>query len=159
MCRISKPTLMAKDQLTVSSPAFPAEGEIPAQYTCDGKDTNPPLRVENIPAGTGSLALVMEDPDAPRGTFVHWLVWNMEPAGTIAENSRPGVEGTNDFGHTAYGGPCPPSGAHRYYFRVYALGSKLSLPAGADKKALEEAMQPHVMAEGVLMGRYGRKGK
>ena len=148
---------MAKEKLTVSSPAFPPEGEIPAQYTCDGKNINPPLQIGNLPTGTRCLALIVEDPDAPRGTFVHWLVWNIVPANTLAENSRPGTEGTNDFGDKGYGGPCPPSGAHRYYFRVYALGSRLDLPSGAHKKALEEAMDPHVIAEGALMGRYARK--
>lgn len=157
MCRIRKPTIMAKDQLTVSSPAFQPGAEIPSQYTCDGQNINPPLQIQGIPAEANSLALVVEDPDAPRGTFVHWLAWNIEPAPTIAEGSRPGTEGTNDFGDKGYGGPCPPSGSHRYYFRVYALRSRLDLPAGADKKALEEAMKPHIIGEGVLMGKYARK--
>jgi Raf kinase inhibitor-like YbhB/YbcL family protein len=153
----SKPVAMANDGLVITSPAFPPEGNIPTTYTCDGPNYNPPLQVEGIPAGAHSLALVMDDPDAPDGSFVHWLVWNMEPVSTIAEDSRPGVEGRNSFGNTVYGGPCPPSGAHRYYFRVYALDAKLTLAAGAGKKILEEAMRPHVMAEGVLMGRYSRE--
>jgi hypothetical protein len=150
---------MAKNNLNVTSPAFQADGEIPSKYTCDGKDINPPLHVENIPAGANCLALIMEDPDAPNGIFVHWLVWNMEPVKTIAEDNTPGIEGTNGFGDVGYGGPCPPSGSHRYYFRMYALESRLNLGAGADKKTLEEAMQPYIMAEGVLMGRYTRQTK
>jgi Raf kinase inhibitor-like YbhB/YbcL family protein len=148
---------MAKDQLTVSSPAFQPEGAIPAPYTCDGRNINPPLQIGSIPTEAASLALIVEDPDAPSGTFVHWLAWNIEPAPTIAEDSRPGEEGTNDFGDKGYGGPCPPSGTHRYYFRVFALRSRLSLPAGANKKALEQAMAPHVVAEGALIGRYARR--
>ena len=148
---------MAKEQLSVSSPAFAPEGEIPSQYTCDGKNINPPLQIGNLPTGTNSMALIVEDPDAPRGTFVHWLAWNIEPANTLAEDSRPGTEGSNDFGDKGYGGPCPPSGSHRYYFRVYALESRLDLSAGANKKSLVEAMEPHVIGEGALMGRYTRK--
>jgi Raf kinase inhibitor-like YbhB/YbcL family protein len=160
LCRgFSKLTIMAKNQLNVSSPVFPAEGDIPSKYTCDGQDINPPLTVDNIPAGANCLALVMEDPDAPNGTFVHWLAWNIEPRKTIAENTKPGDEGTNGFGDIGYGGPCPPSGTHRYYFRVYALESKLNLGIGSDKKALEEAMKPYIMAQGELMGRYTRQEK
>ena len=148
---------MANDGLVITSPAFPPDGDIPAIYTCDGPNYNPPLQVEGIPAGARSLALVMEDPDAPNGSVVHWLVWNIQPVATIAENIRPGVEGRNGFGNTVYAGPCPPSGSHRYYFRVYALDAKLNLAAGTDKKTLEEAMRPHMLAEGVLMGRYSRE--
>jgi Raf kinase inhibitor-like YbhB/YbcL family protein len=143
--------------LNVISTVFSHKGHIPPEYTCDGKDINPPLEVSNIPDGTRSLALIMEDPDAPRGVFDHWLVWDISPNEAIAEQSAPGISGTNDFGRTGYGGPCPPSGVHRYFFKVYALDIKLDLMAGADKHSLLEAMQGHILAEGEIMGLYQRK--
>ena len=149
--------IMPNARLSVSSPAFKNEEPIPSKYTCDGENTSPPLQIDGIPQETKSLALIMDDPDAPKGTFDHWLVWNIEPVTVIAEGSVPGMEGTNGFGKAAYGGPCPPSGTHRYFFKVYALGSNLDLPAGANKKTLEQAMQPHVLAEGTLMGKYSKK--
>lgn len=145
--------------LKVISTVFSHNGHIPSEYTCDGKDINPPFEITNIPEGTRSLALIMEDPDAPRGTFDHWLVWNISPNEAIAEQTNPGISGTNDFGKTGYGGPCPPSGVHRYFFKVYALDTKLDLLAGADKDALLEAMTDHILAEGVIMGLYQRKRK
>lgn len=145
--------------LKVISTVFSHNGHIPSEYTCDGKDINPPFEITNIPEGTRSLALLMEDPDAPRGTFDHWLVWNISPNEAIAEQTNPGISGTNDFGKTGYGGPCPPSGVHRYFFKVYALDTKLDLLAGADKDALLEAMTDHILAEGVIMGLYQRKRK
>ena len=99
----------------------------------------------------------MEDPDAPRGTFDHWLVWNISPNEAIAEQSDLGISGTNDFGKTGYGGPCPPSGVHRYFFKVYALDKKLDLLAGVDKTALLDAMADHILAEGAIMGLYQKK--
>jgi len=142
---------------SVYSTVFSHKGHIPSEYTCDGRDINPPLEVENIPEGTKSLALIMEDPDAPRGTFDHWLVWNISPNEAIAEQTNPGISGTNDFGKTGYGGPCPPSGVHRYFFKVYALDTKLELLAGADKKTLLEAMNGHILSESEIMGLYQRK--
>lgn len=150
-------TKTTTNTLTVYSTVFSHKGHLPSEYTCDGKDINPPLEVENIPEGTKSLALIMEDPDAPRGTFDHWLVWNISPNEAIAENTNPGISGTNDFGKTGYGGPCPPSGVHRYFFKVYALDTKLELLAGADKKTLLEAMNGHILSEGEMMGLYQRK--
>jgi Raf kinase inhibitor-like YbhB/YbcL family protein len=143
--------------LKVISTVFSHKGHIPPEYTCDGKDLNPPLEIHNMPEGTKTLALIMEDPDAPRGTFDHWLVWNISPNEAIAEQSNPGISGTNDFGKTGYGGPCPPSGVHRYFFKVYALDTKLDLAAGADKSALLEAMEDHILAEGEIMGLYQKK--
>ena len=143
--------------LKVISTVFSHNGHIPSEYTCDGKDINPPIEVSNIPEGTKTLALIMEDPDAPRGTFDHWLVWNISPNEAIAEQANPGISGTNDFGKTGYGGPCPPSGVHRYFFKIYALDAKLDLLAGADKNALLEAMTDHILAEGVIMGLYQKK--
>ena len=150
-------TKTTANTLTVYSTVFSHKGHIPSEYTCDGKDINPPLEVENIPDGTKSLALIMEDPDAPRGTFDHWLVWNISPNEAIAEQTNPGISGTNDFGKTGYGGPCPPSGVHRYFFKVYALDTKLELLAGADKKTLLETMNGHILSEGEIMGLYQRK--
>lgn len=145
--------------LEVFSTVFSHNGHIPSEYTCDGKDINPPIEVNKIPEGTRTLALIMEDPDAPRGVFDHWLVWNISPNEAIAEDANPGIPGLNDFGKTGYGGPCPPSGVHRYFFKVYALDTTLELLAGADKKSLLQAMQGHILAEGAVMGLYQRKKK
>ncbi|MGZ5218580.1 MAG: YbhB/YbcL family Raf kinase inhibitor-like protein [Chitinophagaceae bacterium] len=143
--------------LRVYSTVFSHNGHIPSEYTCDGKDINPPLEVSDYPGVTKTLALMMEDPDAPGGVFDHWLVWNISPNEAIAEQTNPGMSGTNDFGKTGYGGPCPPSGVHRYYFKVYALDTKLDLLPGADKTSLLEAMNGHILAEGEIMGLYQRK--
>ena len=145
--------------LIISSPAFQNEGIIPAKYTCDGEDINPPLEVGKIPDGTQTLAIIVEDPDAPKGTFDHWLVWNIPPEHSIEENRIPGISGKNSGGKTGYFGPCPPSSYHRYYFHVFALDSSLELEAGADKKALQQAMESHILAKGSLMGRYQKAGK
>jgi Raf kinase inhibitor-like YbhB/YbcL family protein len=140
--------------LTISSSAFNNEGDIPAKYTCEGEKINPPLQINEIPEEAISLALIVEDPDAPKGTFDHWLVWNIDPKSTIDENTNPGISGNNSSGKTGYYSPCPPSGSHRYYFHVFALNKRLDLTAGVDKKALQEAMQSHIIAKGSLMGRY-----
>ena len=142
--------------LKISSSAFDHEGVIPSKYTCEGEDVNPPLQIDQIPSGTRTLAIIMEDPDAPKGTFDHWLVWNIPPAtNIIGGDSIPGICGKNGGGQNGYYGPCPPSGVHRYYFYVYALDKSLDLEGGADKAALKAAIEGHVLAEGVLMGRYG----
>jgi Raf kinase inhibitor-like YbhB/YbcL family protein len=146
------------DTLIISSPAFENEGDIPSKYTCDGEEINPPLNVDNIPEGTQTLAIIAEDPDAPKGTFDHWLVWNIPPESIIEENRIPGISGKNGAGKTGYHGPCPPSGSHRYYFYVFALDSSLDLPGGADKKTLKGAIEPHLLAKGTLMGREKNKG-
>lgn len=144
-------------ELIISSPAFSNQGDIPAKYTCEGEEINPPLQIDNIPEEAITLALIVEDPDAPRGTFDHWIVWNIEPKLTIGENTNPGISGKNSGGKTGYYGPCPPSGSHRYYFNLFALDKKLDLPAGTDKKALQQAMQGHIIAKGSVMGRYQKK--
>jgi Raf kinase inhibitor-like YbhB/YbcL family protein len=141
-------------ELLVSSPAFKQEGSIPLKYSCEGEEINPPLNIANIPHGTQTLALIVEDPDAPKGTFVHWVAFNIPPFTNIKENSVPGISGINGAGMTGYHGPCPPSGSHRYYFTVYALDAELDLKAGSDKKALLDAMAQHILAKGSLMGRY-----
>lgn len=144
-------------QIIVHSSAFTNGGNIPAQFSCKGADTNPPLQFKGIPKEAKSLALIVEDPDAPGGRFTHWLVWNIDPTTTeIAEKSVPrgATEGGNDFGKKGYGGPCPPSGTHRYYFRLLALDQNLDLNPGANRSALERALGKHVIAIGELMGRF-----
>ena len=146
-------------KMKITSSAFQESANIPRQFTCDGSDTSPPLQIADIPSGAKSLALIVDDPDAPNGLFTHWMVWNIPPqAGAIAEGSTPkGVQGTNDFGKSGYGGPCPPSGAHRYYFKVFALDRELDLPFGAKRGQVDAAMKGHIVAQGELMGRYSRK--
>jgi len=150
---------MSRDNtnLRVRSVAFSHGGHIPPKYTCEGQNVNPPLEVSDLPENTKSLALIVEDPDAPRGVYDHWVAWNIPPNEAIAENSRPGITGKNSFGNAGYGGPCPPSGSHRYFFKVYALDNNLDIQAGSDKKALQEAMRDHVLASGELMGLYQRR--
>ena len=152
---------------TLTSPAF-REGEpIPATHTCDGQDTSPPLAWSNPPAGTKSLGLISDDPDAPMGTWVHWVVYNLPPSlrqvpeafptkNELPDGTR---QGTTDFGRVGYGGPCPPSGTHRYFFRLYALDAVLALPSGATKRQLEDAMKGRILADVQLMGTYRRKGR
>ena len=144
--------------MKISSSAFSDGQSIPAKYTCDGSDTSPPLAFASIPAGAKSLALVVDDPDAPGGTFDHWIVWNI-PNGTttIAEGQSPqGIAGRNGFGKNGYGGPCPPSGEHRYFFKLYALDTTLNLQPSSRKADLEKAMKGHILAEAQMMGRYRR---
>src|SRR5688500_8582322 len=143
--------------LTIISNTF-SRGHIPKKYTCEGEDINPPLKVSGFPEETKTLAIIVEDPDAPNGTFDHWLVWNIPPNEPIAENSIPGISGRNSFGKTGYGGPCPPSGSHRYYFKIFALDTSLDLLAGSDKKTLHEAMLNQVLASGELMAHYKKSG-
>jgi len=144
-------------QLKITSPAFENNGLIPSKYTCDGQDINPPLRIEGIPEGTQTLALVLDDPDAPMGTWDHWIVWNIPPTSKIEENSVPGTEGMNSFRRQSYGGPCPPGGTHRYFLKAYALDTKLALNPNSKKKDVEKAMQGHILAQGELVGLYKRK--
>lgn len=143
--------------IKVFSSAFASNGSIPGKYTCNGQNINPPLEFGGIPEEAESLVLIVDDPDAPTKTFTHWIVWNIEPVAKIEEDSIPGVEGLNDFKEIGYGGPCPPSGTHRYFFRVYALDKNLDLKAGAGRKDLEKEMIGHIIAEGELMGKYSKK--
>lgn len=143
--------------LSVKSPAFNQGELIPKKYTCDGEDINPPLIIEGVPKEAKTLVLAMDDPDAPSGTWDHWIVWNIAAStAKIGEDSVPGVEGKNSFGQTGYGGPCPPSGTHRYFFKVYALDIQLNLTGRSKKKDAEKVMQGHVLAKGELMGVYRR---
>jgi Raf kinase inhibitor-like YbhB/YbcL family protein len=144
----------------VLSPAFANNDNIPVKYTCDASDINPPLVIENVPDGTRSLALIVDDPDAPVGIWVHWIIWNIGPkTKEIRENSAPAnaEEGRNDWRRNRYNGPCPPSGTHRYFFRLYALNSRLSLGRNATKADLEKAMKGRIIAEAELVGLYKRK--
>ena len=143
--------------LRVRSVAFSDGGHIPPKYTCEGENVNPPLEISGIPEETKTLALVVEDPDAPRGVHDHWVVWNIPPNEAINESSVPGTSGRNSFGNTGYGCPCPPSGSHRYYFKVYALDDKLNIPAGSDKRTLKDAMKDHVLASAELMAHYQKR--
>lgn len=146
--------------LKISSPVFENNGYIPRRYTCDGKNVSPPLEIENVPQEAKSLALILDDRDAPRGTFVHWIAWNIDPSiKESRESSVPkgAVQGMNDFKRRNYGGPCPPSGTHRYYFNIYALDTRLTLHHNSKKADLEKAMKGHVIARAQMMGLYKRK--
>ncbi|HVE81073.1 MAG TPA: YbhB/YbcL family Raf kinase inhibitor-like protein [Candidatus Dormibacteraeota bacterium] len=139
------------------SPVFENNSAIPPKYTCQGENINPPLNYVDVPEDAQSLALVVDDPDAPSGNFVHWLVWDIDPATPgIGENSVPehAVQGRNDFGRQNYGGPCPHSGTHRYCFRLYALKTKLNLPPSASKSELEEAMKDKIIKHAEIGGQY-----
>jgi len=145
--------------MKITSPAFENNQMIPQKYTCDGENINPPLQINDIPAGTQSLVLIVDDPDAPSGDWVHWLVWNINPATKlIAENESPqgAIQGTNDFNKQNYGGPCPPSGIHHYQFKIYALDTVLNLPSSSRKKDLEKAMENHILDKEILIGLYQR---
>ncbi len=151
--------------IQVVSDAFAEGQQIPEKYTCDGQNISPPLRWTGIPAAAQALALVVDDPDAPSGLFTHWLVYGLPPQTTgLPEGVPPGEtvagggrQGRNDFGRIGYGGPCPPSGSHRYIFTVYALDAPLDLPAGATRRQLFRAMEGHVIDKGQLIGRYQRR--
>ncbi len=144
------------EKLTVLSAAFRNNEKIPPKYTCDGKNVNPPLRIEGIPKEAKSLVLIIEDPDAQSGLWIHWVVWNIPPTGIINENSIPGQEGLTTSKRHAYGGPCPPFGTHRYFFKIYALDTKLDLNANSGKQDVEKVVQKHILAKGELVGLYGR---
>ena len=142
--------------MRLTSPEFEQNSMIPAKFTCDGEDINPALNIEEIPQETKSLALIVDDPDAPMGTWVHWVVFNIPVTSQIQEHSVPGRQGLNDFRKKDYGGPCPPSGTHRYFFKLYALDIELDLEEGVRKRDVEEAMEGHILAQAELIGLYKR---
>jgi hypothetical protein len=148
-----------KLNMKLTSSAFEHNQKIPVLYTCDGASIHPPFSVADVPAGTKSLAIIMDDPDAPSGTFTHWVIWNISPdtisvpEGVVPEKSE---EGTNSAGEAGYTPPCPPSGQHRYFFTLYALDAKLGLDGKAVKADVEKAMAGHVMAQSLLVGVYSR---
>ncbi|PIR46460.1 MAG: YbhB/YbcL family Raf kinase inhibitor-like protein [Candidatus Vogelbacteria bacterium CG10_big_fil_rev_8_21_14_0_10_45_14] len=131
---------------------------MPSQYTCDGENISPPLEISGAPEETESFALIVDDPDAPGGVWDHWLAWNIpEDTAVIEEGvAPPGKAGTNSFGKTSYGGPCPPSGTHRYFFKLYALDSKLDIHSESPKNVLEGAMKGHILEQAKLVGLYRR---
>lgn len=141
--------------MKLSSSAFQHNQAIPLKFTCEGEDINPTLTISDVPPEAKSLAFIVDDPDAPGKTWVHWVVFNI-PATTreISENSIPGKQGMNDFGRLDFGGPCPPSGEHRYFFKLYALDTTLNLKEGITKKQLEEAMKNHTLSKAELVGLY-----
>ena len=145
--------------MKILSPAFEANQTIPPKYTCDGENINPPLQIYDVPAGAKSLVLIFDDPDAPMGTWVHWTIWNIPPeTKEIGENSAPigAVEGITSFGSRGYGGPCPPSGTHRYFFKLYALDAMLDLPQSAKASDIKKAMKSHILDNAELIGLYKR---
>lgn len=151
-------------QFTLSSPFFASGQPIPRKYSCDGQDISPPLSWGEPPQHTRSLALIADDPDAPGGTFVHWVLYNVPPHSRALPEGVPKAEkladaslhGKNSWGRLGYGGPCPPGGTHRYFFKIYALDAVLGLPSGASKQRLLEAMQGHILGQAELMGTYSR---
>ena len=162
-------TLEVATSLDLTTSAFQADAPIPEQFTCDGDDVSPPLSWQGVPDGAESLALIVDDPDAPEKTFVHWVLFNipadrdmleedLDIEGHFEDKTLMPIEGVNDFGNQGYGGPCPPPGhgTHHYSFRLYALDTDLDLSAGATKKQLTQAMDGHVLAEGNLVGTYER---
>ena len=143
-------------KMKITSPDFENNNFIPRKFTCDGDDVNPGLVIEGIPEKAKSLVLIVEDPDASSGIWVHWVVYDIPVTGRIGENSVPGKQGMTDSGKKAYHGPCPPFGTHRYFFRVYALDTALNLKEGVKKPDVEKAMQGHILEKSELMGLYKR---
>ena len=154
-----------KMAIVVTSSAFKEGGLIPAKYTCDGQNISPPLKWQQAPQGVKSFALISDDPDAPMGTWVHWVMWNIpaesnglpESVSPVKELPDGSKQGISDFRRPGYGGPCPPSGTHRYYFKIYALDVTLDLAGTSTKQDLLDAMKGHILAEGSLMGKYKRQ--
>jgi Raf kinase inhibitor-like YbhB/YbcL family protein len=167
-CQGGKNGLMqaqAKATFSISTPAFQPGGTIPKKYTCEGRDLSPPLAWTAPPAGTESFVLMVLDPDAPSGTWTHWLIYDLPatvrelPENTPATATLPsgGRQGRNDFGHLGFGGPCPPPGRpHRYFFRLFALNVQLGLKPGATRREVEQAVRGHILAQTELVGRFGR---
>src|SRR6202011_1421150 len=148
------------EKMKITSSAFQEGGIIPEKFSKNGQNANPGLRIDGVPAEAKSLVLVVDDPDAPVGLFTHWLVWNIDPKTTeIGEATAPSgvVQGKNDFGETGYGGPQPPSGTHRYFFKIFALDKTLDLKPGAKRQEVDAAMKGHIIAQGQLMGKYSKR--
>lgn len=143
-------------EMKITSSDFVNNGKMPVKFTCQGQDVNPALSIDSLPQGAKSLALIVDDPDAPSGEWVHWVLYDVQPVTLIEENSAPGRQGPNDFGKTQYNGPCPPSGAHRYFFRLFALDKTIGVD-NLDKENLESHMKGHILAQAVLVGIYQRK--
>ncbi len=148
-------------RMKISSPVFGHKGTIPAKYTCDGANISPALTIEGVPDGARSLVLIVDDPDAPSGTWVHWVVWNIDPKTRQLAEGAVGAaeEGVNDFRKRDYGGPCPPSGTHRYFFKLYALDTVLHPGDGASKAAVEKSMKGHILDQAEIVGLYRRSSQ
>jgi len=152
-------------EIKLTSPAFQDNGPIPSKYTCDSENISPPLQWENIPDKTKAIVLICDDPDAPMGTWVHWVLYNLPKEKRSLEENFPDDEtlekgirqGLNDFGHLGYGGPCPPGGTHRYFFKIYALDCRFEITQIPDKKMIENLMTGHILAQGLLTGKYTRE--
>ncbi|HMH32674.1 MAG TPA: YbhB/YbcL family Raf kinase inhibitor-like protein [Puia sp.] len=155
---ISLASLMAwalQTSLSITSPAFTNNGNIPSKYSCEGDNTSPALHIDALPGGTKSLAIIVHDPDAPMaGGFTHWVAFNIDPTADIAENFKGGTQASNGAKKIGYIGPCPPQGTHHYHFMIYALDTKLSLDKNAGKAELEKAMEGHILSKGELIGLY-----
>ena len=143
--------------MILTSPSFKHNTSIPKKFTCQGDDINPALIIKGIPERAKSLALIMDDPDAPVGTWVHWVVFNIPLVPGIDEGSVPGKQGVNSWGRNDYGGPCPPSGTHRYFFKLYALDTELNLDDGVSKKEVERAIEGHILEQVELIGLYKKQ--
>jgi hypothetical protein len=144
--------------MQIKCPLFDINETIPEKYTCAGENVNPPLEINDIPDNTKSLVLIVDDPDAPGGTFTHWVVYNMDPIKKIEEDSIPGTQGLNDFKKADYRGPCPPNGEHQYFFKLYALDTKLSLDQGTEREKVISEMQDHIIDSCNTMGVYSKEG-
>jgi len=147
--------------MKITSPVFKNNAQIPSKYTCDGENINPPLEISEVPEGAKSLVLIVDDPDATRGfTWLHWTLWNIKPdTKEISENSIPqgAIEGKTDFGKSGWGGPCPPSGSHRYFFKLFALNAVLDLSDSASLDEIQKAMEGHILEKAELIGLYSRE--
>lgn len=145
--------------MKITSPVFENNKPIPSKYTCNGENVNPPLAFSDVPENTKSLVLIVDDPDAPSGTWIHWVIFNIpKEVRTITENSMPeGIQGITSFGKSGYGGPCPPSGTHRYFFKLYALDTMLSLTEKENRKTVEDAMQNHIITGAEIIGLYSKR--
>jgi Raf kinase inhibitor-like YbhB/YbcL family protein len=161
----AKKGALRMDTITIASAAFKDKEPIPSAYTCDGADVSPPLAWSTIPAAAKSFVLIVDDPDAPMGTWVHWVVYDLPPTRAALDENIPktdtvpggGKQGRSDFNRVGYNGPCPPSGTHRYFFKIYALDTMLNLPSGKSKQEVEKAMKGHVVGKGELVGTYKRE--
>ncbi|MEW5805539.1 MAG: YbhB/YbcL family Raf kinase inhibitor-like protein [Patescibacteria group bacterium] len=156
--KILKTPMAEEQKLILFSPAFEHQGYILPEYTCDGENINPPLGIKNVSPEAKSLVLIVDDPDAPMGTWVHWVIFNLNPLIDFIEPGKEpgGIVGLNSWGEAKYGGPCPPSGEHRYFFKLYALDKELDLGHGATKKDVVRTMEGHVLQSAELIGRYKR---
>jgi Raf kinase inhibitor-like YbhB/YbcL family protein len=163
----AKKGAMRMDTIVMTSTAFKDKAPIPSAHTCDGADVSPPLTWSSIPAAGKSIVLIVDDPDAPMGTWVHWVVYDLPPSLVSLEENIPktdtvpggGKQGRNDFKRVGYNGPCPPGGTHRYFFKIYALDTMLNLPSGKTKQEVEKAMKGHIVGKGELVGTYKKKGE